>query len=371
VQVLAAVATEVGAPLHLEQVELAEPRSDEALVRLAATGVCHTDLSVRDGQLGFGLPGILGHEGAGVVEVVGDAVRHVEPGDHVVLSYSYCRSCRHCLRGRPTCCSEFRARNFGGSRPDGSPTVLRDGSPLAGGFFGQSSFATYSLVGASSLVKVPRHVPFHLLAPLGCAVQTGAGTVLNTLRPEPGAALMVFGAGAVGLSAVMAGALAGCDPVVAVDVRADRLRLAQDVGATHVLRADEDELHDGLAEVLPEGADFCVDATGNPQAFRAAFDSLGTGGTLAMVGASPAGTQAAVDIGALLSRRRRIVGVSEGDSVPQLFVPQLVRLYEQGKLPLHRLVRTYPFSEINTAVDDAARGATVKPVVTFAAVERT
>lgn len=368
-QVLAAVAAEVGASLRLEQVELAEPRSDEALVRLAATGVCHTDLSVRDGHLVFGLPGVLGHEGAGVVEVVGDGMRDVEPGDHVVLSYSYCRSCRHCLRGRPTCCSEFPARNFGGSRPDGSTTVFRDGSAIGGSFFGQSSFATYSLVGASSLVKVPRHVPFPVLAPLGCGVQTGAGTVLNTLRPDPGCALVVFGTGAVGLSAVMAGAFVGCDPLVAVDVREERLRLAQDVGATHVLRADEDGLPERLTDVLPEGADFCIDATGNPHAFRAAFEVLGSGGTLAMVGASPPGTQAALDIGALLSRRRRVIGVSEGDSVPQLFIPRLVRLYEQGRLPVDRLVRTYPFTEINTAVEDAARGATVKPVVTFPGVE--
>jgi len=224
--VTAAVAPATGEPLTIQQLRLDDLRPDEVRVRLVATGVCHTDAIVRDGIYPTPLPAVLGHEGAGVVEAVGDAVTTVEPGDQVVLSAAYCGHCPKCRAGLGAYCENLFAEDFGGRRRDGTTSLSSEEGPVSSHFFGQSSFATRANVVETSVVKVGPTASLATLAPLGCGLQTGAGAILNELRPEAGTSLVVFGTGAVGSAAIMAGRIAGCTTVIAVDLHDSRLELA-------------------------------------------------------------------------------------------------------------------------------------------------
>ncbi|MFF8190894.1 NAD(P)-dependent alcohol dehydrogenase [Streptomyces bobili] len=362
----AALVESGGAPFTLSEVVLDDPAPHEAVVRLVAAGLCHTDLSVASGGLPFPLPGVLGHEGAGVVEAVGPAVTGVAPGDHVVLSFTSCGACRECHGGHPAYCASWLPLNLlGGRRADGTATVSRDGVALGGHFFGQSSFAERALVDERSLVKVDPEVPLTSIAPLGCGVQTGVGAVWNVLKPSAGGTVVVLGAGAVGLSAVMAAVLSPATTVVAVDRVAERLDLAKELGATHTVNAGEADLGAAVAEITGgRGADGIVETTGSVAVLRQGVDALAARGTLVVVGAPPFGTEVALDVNGLLSGKR-IVGLTLGDSETQTFIPALVQLVKEGRLPLHRLVGTYPFQDIDRAVRDMTEGRTVKPVLTF------
>jgi len=362
----AAVVESGGAPFTLSDVTLDEPGPHEALVRLVATGLCHTDLGVASGGLPFPLPGVLGHEGAGVVEAVGPAVTGVAPGDHVVLSFTSCGDCRNCDGGHPAYCATWLPLNLlGGRRADGTSTISRDGEPLGGHFFGQSSFAERALVDERSLVKVDPDVPLESVAPLGCGVQTGVGAVWNVLKPVTGSTIVVLGAGAVGLSAVMAAALTPATTIVAVDRVGERLALAKELGATHTVNAGEEDLGDALAGITGgQGADGIVETTGNVTVLRQGVDALGARGTLVVVGAPPFGTEVSLDVNGLLGGKR-VVGLTLGDAETQSFIPALVRLVKEGRLPLHRLISTYPFADIDQAVRDMGAGKAIKPVLTF------
>ncbi|RRR83171.1 NAD(P)-dependent alcohol dehydrogenase [Streptomyces sp. RP5T] len=362
----AAVVESGGAPFTLSDVTLDEPGPREALVRMVATGLCHTDLGVASGGLPFPLPGVLGHEGAGVVEAVGSAVTGVAPGDHVVLSFTSCGDCRDCDGGHPAYCATWLPLNLlGGRRADGTSTISRDGEPLGGHFFGQSSFAERALVDERSLVKVDPDVPLESVAPLGCGVQTGVGAVWNVLKPVTGSTVVVLGAGAVGLSAVMAAALTPATTIVAVDRVAERLTLARELGATHTVDAAAEDLGEALAAITGgQGADGIVETTGNVTVLRRGVDALGARGTLVVVGAPPFGTEVALDVNGLLGGKR-VVGLTLGDAETQSFIPALVRLVKEGRLPLHRLISTYPFADIDQAVRDMAAGKAIKPVLTF------
>ncbi|MCH5671364.1 NAD(P)-dependent alcohol dehydrogenase [Streptomyces gilvus] len=362
----AAVVESGGAPFTLSDVELDEPGPHEAVVRMVATGLCHTDLGVASGGLPFPLPGVLGHEGAGVVEAVGPAVTGVAPGDHVVLSFTSCGECRNCNGGHPAYCATWLPLNLiGGRRPDGTSTISRDGEPLGGHFFGQSSFAERALVDERSLVKVDADVPLESVAPLGCGVQTGVGAVWNVLKPVTGSTIVVLGAGAVGLSAVMAAALTPATRIVAVDRIGERLSLAKELGATHTVNAGETDLGEALAGITGgQGADGIVETTGNVAVLRQGVDALGARGTLVVVGAPPFGTEVALDVNGLLGGKQ-VVGLTLGDAETQSFIPSLVRLVKEGRLPLHRLISTYPFADIDQAVRDMGAGKAIKPVLTF------
>ncbi|KUN23647.1 alcohol dehydrogenase [Streptomyces antibioticus] len=362
----AAVVESGGAPFTLADVELDEPGPREAVVRMVATGLCHTDLGVAGGGLPFPLPGVLGHEGAGVVEAVGPAVTGVAPGDHVVLSFTSCGACRNCDGGHPAYCATWLPLNLiGGRRADGSSTISRGGAPLGGHFFGQSSFAERALVDERSLVKVDPEVPLTSIAPLGCGVQTGVGAVWNVLKPVTGSTVVVLGAGAVGLSAVMAAALTPATTIVAVDRVGERLALARELGATHVVNAVDDDLGKALAAITGgQGADGIVETTGNVGVLRQGVDALGARGTLVVVGAPPFGTEVALDVNGLLGGKR-VVGLTLGDAETQSFIPALVRLVKEGRLPLHRLISTYAFADIDQAVRDMGAGKAIKPVLTF------
>ena len=362
----AAVVESGGAPFTLSDVELDAPGPHEALVRMVATGLCHTDLSVASGGLPFPLPGVLGHEGAGVVEAVGSAVTGVAPGDHVVLSFTSCGTCRNCHGGHPAYCTTWLPLNLiGGRRADGTATVSRGGEPLGGHFFGQSSFAERALVAERSLVKVDPDVPLESIAPLGCGVQTGVGAVWNVLEPATGSTIVVLGAGAVGLSAVMAAALTPATTIIAVDRLAERLLLAREVGATHTVDATREDVPEAIGRLTRgAGADGIVETTGNVGVLRQGVDALAARGTLVVVGAPPFGTEVPLDVNGLLAGKR-ITGLTLGDSETQAFIPALVRLVREGRLPLHRLISTYPFAEIDRAVRDMSTGKAVKPVLTF------
>jgi aryl-alcohol dehydrogenase len=360
----AAVVREAGARFELDEVQLDGPRPDEVVVRMVATGLCHTDLSARAGRLPFPLPGVLGHEGAGIVEQAGTEVRDLAPGDHVLASFSSCGECPRCRAGHPAYCAQFHPLNlFGGARPDGSHTISHDGEPLHGHFFGQSSFARHALVNERGLVKVPENAPLEILAPLGCGIQTGAGAVLNALRPEPGASLAVFGTGAVGCAAIMAAALSGAARIVAVDLVAARLELARALGATDTIDAGALDVVEALREL--GGMDYVVEATGSTAALSQAIASLAPRGTCAVLSTYPHGATIPLDVNYMIDGRS-VVGVSEGDSDPRHFIPALVTLYNQGRLPIDRLIRHYAFEEIEQAAADAHAGVTIKPVLTFA-----
>ncbi|MGW1158616.1 NAD(P)-dependent alcohol dehydrogenase [Streptomyces sp. NPDC002519] len=353
-----------------EDVRLEEPRPDEVLVRIVGVGICHTDLSVRDGKLHTPLPAVLGHEGAGVVEAVGENVTRAAVGDNVLLSFSSCGRCTACLHGHPGYCDTFIDRNFGGTRPDGStPIHAADGTPLGGRFFGQSSFARHAIVDERSVVPVEAadEDELALLSPIGCGVQTGAGAVLNELRPGPGDTVAVFGAGAVGLSAVMAAALTSAARVIAVDVVPARLDLARQLGATDVINARQEDVPARLRELTAgHGVTHALESSGVPAVLRQAIDTLAVSGTVAVVGAPPVGTDGTFDVNSLLNGRV-IRGVTEGDSDLVTFIPALVDLHRAGRLPFERMIRVYAPDQINEAAADAAAGSMLKPVLRMTA----
>lgn len=360
----AAVVRRKGGPFQIEAVSLDQPRPDEVLVRIVATGMCHTDLVIRDLVYPVPLPIVLGHEGAGVVERVGDAVRKVSPGDHVVLSFMSCGRCARCVMGQPAYCEKGHPLCFGGTREDGS-TAMRDtaSAPVHDHFFGQSSFGTYALANERSVVKVPKDLPLERLGPLGCGIQTGAGAVMNAMKIGPGASFAAFGSGSVGLSAVMAAKIVGAAVIIAVDVIPSRLALAKELGATHTANPTETDPVAAIRAATNGGADFALETTGLPAVVRLAVDALGTRGTCGIVGAAPIGTTASFDMGGLMSPGKSIRGIVQGDSVPELFIPQLIELHRQGRFPFDRLLKFYNFDDINQAAADSEAGVTVKPVL--------
>jgi aryl-alcohol dehydrogenase len=363
--VTAAVAEVAGEPFALREVELDGTRPDEVRVKIAACGVCHTDLSLRDGVFPGPLPMVLGHEGAGVVLEVGSAVTRVAPGDRVTLSYNSCGHCRSCVTGTPAHCYEHAERNFGSQRTDGSTAITLGGERVASHFFGQSSFATEAICAERVVYPIADDVPFDLVAPFGCGVQTGAGTVLNVFHPPAGSSIAVFGAGCVGMSAVMAARVAGCAKVIAVDIVDSRLELARELGATDVVRGDGDVV-EAIRELTGGGADYSLDATGVPAVLRNAVECTAPLGTTAIVGSPSPGSELPLDIIAMIISGKTVLGVAEGRSVPQLFVPRLLELWRQGRFPVDRLIRTYPFEQINEAAAAAHSGEVIKPVLTMA-----
>lgn len=345
----------------LEPVQLADPGPGQVVVEVRAVGHCHTDLLPRSGALPIPLPIIAGHEGAGVITAVGPGVTAVVPGDHVVVSFASCGQCPPCAEGRPASCDHFAPLNLFGGTLDGSVVATTtDGTPVSARWFGQSSFATHALATERNVVKIDDDLPFELMAPLGCGLQTGAGTVLNTLRPGPGDSIAVYGTGAVGSAAIMAAAAAGCTTIVGVDLHEHRLDLARSLGATHVVRGGGDDVATQVIATTGRGVRHAVDTTGVNTVVADAVQALEVGGTLAMVGV------AAPDLvvpAALLAMGKTVVGVIEGDADPTTFIPRLIRLWRAGRFPIEQLVRTYPLAEIDEAERAAAAGEVVKPVL--------
>jgi aryl-alcohol dehydrogenase len=359
----AAVVWETSGDFCIEQLELSDPNDDEVLVRIVASGICHTDLGARDMHLPIPPPpSVFGHEGAGVVERVGARVTKVKPGDHVVLGWDYCGVCPSCKVGKELYCLDFFLHNFHGTRPDGTTTLRKGDQVIHGSFFCQSSFADFALANERNVIKVREDIPLEILAPLGCGVMTGAGAVMNSLQPRPGASIAVFGVGPVGMSAVLAAVVCGCTTIIAVDINPDRLEMAKKLGATHTVNANEVDPVAAILDITGGGAEFSLECCGSPEVLRQAVDVLPRLGVCGLLGVVPPGTEVALDMD-LIMNGRTVMGILGGDAIADLFIPKLIELYSQGRLPFDRLITFYPFGEINQAVEDMEKGRVIKPVL--------
>ena len=366
--VLAAVARSGQDSLSLEPLLLDGPRADEVRVRIVATGLCHTDAAVRSGAIPCPSPIVLGHEGAGVVEAVGAAVAKVSPGDHVVMTFDRCGGCPACRSGHPAACPHLMASNFRGARADGSHALRSaSGEVIHDRYFGQSAFATFALAHERNVVPVPRDLPLEELAPLGCGVLTGAGTVMNVLDAGPQDSLAVFGAGGVGMAAVMAAAARRAAAIVVVDLSPERLDVARELGATHLIRAGSENVLEAVGKAVSGGVTLSFDTTGRPEVMASAVKVLTPGGRCALVSGGAQGTVIPLDANDLIVHRKQVLGVMEGDADPDVFIPELVALYRAGKLPLGRLIGYFNLQHIDEAFAAARSGRVIKPVIRMGA----
>ncbi len=363
--ITAAIVREAGGGFGLEQLELDDPRPGELLVRLVAAGICHADLIARDQLYPVPLPAVLGHEGAGVVEAVGAGVDDFRAGDRVVLGPASCHRCAKCGQGRPAHCDDGFRLNFGAQRADGSSGYVAVGARVNGHFFGQSSFATHTLVAAADAVQVGGDAPLETLAPLACGVQTGVGAIVNSLRVPAGSSVAVFGAGAVGLSAVLGARLVGAARIVAVDTVPARLELAARLGATATVEAGGGaDVIAAVREACGGAAEFAIEASGHPGAARQAVDSLGIGGVAGMIGVTSIESEVTFHQQSLV-HGLTVKGILAGDAVPRDFLPRLVELHARGLLPLEEMIETFPLAAIEEAVAASERGEVVKAVLTM------
>ncbi|HEY0442032.1 MAG TPA: NAD(P)-dependent alcohol dehydrogenase [Xanthobacteraceae bacterium] len=362
-QITAAVVRERAGPFVLEPIELDDPRPGEVLVQVAASGMCHTDLHGRDGYYGTPFPAVFGHEGAGRVLAVGSGVKSVAPGDQVIMSFPWCGTCPNCQAHVPAHCMHQWELKMRGTRADGSTLMRKDDAPVYSAFFQQSSFGTRAISQERFVVKVRSDAPLDHLGPLACGVQTGAGAVLNVIQPKAGDSIAVFGVGGVGLSALMAAKLAGCDPIIAVDIHASRLALARELGATHTIESKAGtDLPAEIRKLTGYGVRHAVETTAIPAIFRQAVEALMPLGTCILLGSARPGTDVSLEM-PKLQDGRGVRGVIQGWSEPQVFLPRLVDLMMEGKLPVERLLTFYDFADINRAAADAASGKTIKPVL--------
>lgn len=362
-KVTAAVINGVNEPYVLEELTLGELRYDEVLVKIVATGMCHSDEALRVGDAQYPLPAVLGHEGAGIIVEVGSAVKDLQVGDQVVLSYNFCGTCPSCRTGHPSSCTSWAPLNMSGMRLDGSTTFRKaDGTPVAN-FFTQSSFATHTIVHQNNVVKVDPEADLRLIGPLGCGFLTGAGTVVNGLKPQTGASIAVFGTGAVGLGALMTAKIEGCSTIIAIDIHDSRLEIARELGATHTINTRTEDLAARMVEITGgQGVNFSIDTTGVSAVMKAAIDVLSQGGVTAPV----AITKQTLELNTALDlaiANRKIAGVLMGDAVPQLAIPKLIEYHKSGNFPFDKLVKFYRFDEINEASADSNSGATIKPIL--------
>jgi len=345
-------------PYSIEEIDLAEPKADEVLVKIAASGYCHTDHSVKHREERSIHPSVLGHEGSGTIVSVGEQVKGFAPGDRICMSFAYCGECYACVTGRVYQCESTGKLNFGGKAMDGTSRLSKDGVELSN-FFNQSSFATYSVTHQNNLVHVPDDMDLRLTGPLGCGIQTGAGLVLNCLKPEPGSSIVVFGLGGVGMSALMAAKLCNCTTIIAVDTVDSRLDLAMELGATHAVNAKNTEPDVEAKKITGgKGTNYAADCTGTGVVARTALRCLHYFGMLAIIGGGGEFVVGTGDLGA-----KTLTGITEGRSTPSIFIPQLIHYYQKGLFPFDRIVQFYDFEEINQAADDSASGKTIKPIL--------
>jgi aryl-alcohol dehydrogenase len=367
-QITAAVARERFGRFTIETLDLADPRPDELLVRVVASGMCQTDQHGRDGYYDTPLPAVFGHEGAGVVAAVGRDVTTFAPGDHVVMSYPWCGTCPNCRRQMESHCQKSFGLKMAGTRADGSTLLQCRGETIYSAFFQQSSFATYAIANARFAVKVRNDAPLELLGPFACSGQTGAGAVLNTMQPRPGDAFAVFGVGAVGLSGLMAARIAGCDPIIAVDIHAKRLALARELGATHTIdHAVRTDVVAEIRRITGDGVRFSLETSAQPAVLREAVEALMPAGTCVLLGSARKGSDVSIEM-PFLQQGRVVRGVVQGDSFPQDFIPKLVDLIMEKKFPIERIITFYDFADINRAAKESSDGKVIKPVLRMPAL---
>ncbi|KAF7532091.1 hypothetical protein G7054_g8293 [Neopestalotiopsis clavispora] len=364
----ALVLNEINGPFSLQEVSVHDINDDEALIEIHATGICHTDLSCANGTLPASAPAVLGHEGAGVVLSVGKNVQNVQKGDKVLLSFAHCETCSQCTSGHPAYCQTWVPLNFGGKRADGSCSLSLKGAQgeqsLYSSFFGQSSFARQAAVHKSSLVKVDPSTDLALFSPLGCGFQTGAGAVLTTLDVQPNSTVAIFGAGAVGMSAIMAAKIRNAKRIIAIDLMQTRLDLAQKLGATDIILGNDPDILSKIQEMCPpNGVDYALDCTGVPAVVGKMIEALGTRGKAVSVGAPSPGKTVAIDIFALLIHGKQYSGCCEGDSLPKELIQVLIQEHANGRYPIQHIVSVYDIEDFQQAIDDTKSGKTLKAVL--------
>ncbi len=356
-------------PFTIEQVELADLAPDEVLVRIVACGICHTDLAVRDAQLPVPLPVVLGHEGAGIVQAVGSAVTGTKPGDRVVMSFNSCGHCPSCDVEAPTYCYNFFPHNWSGTRADGTPTMHHNGAPMAANFFGQSAWASHAITHERNTFTLPERfnaIPLDRIAPIGCGLMTGAGAVLNAMAVRAGLPIAVFGAGTVGMAAIMAAKIAGANPIIAVDVNDSRLALALELGATHAFNARDDAVGK-IRELVPQGLGYAFDTTGINTVIQDGWNLLAAKGICGIVGASDPADNLTFNEAAFMGGGRTVMGILGGNSNGAPFLIELLDHHLAGRFPFERLIGHFAFDQINEAIAASEAGHVVKPVLRIGA----
>lgn len=349
--------------IALEEVELDAPYDDEVLIRISSCGVCGTDRGAIHGLEPYPTPGVLGHEGCGIVEAIGRDVKAVRPGDRVMIGFPFCGECRSCRRGQPRYCEKGQGLVFSGYRLDGTGGMTRlNGEKLAGRFFQQSSWATHTVALERQLARVPDGLDLDTTGPYGCSISTGAGAVLNELQPIPGSSIAIFGAGNVGLAAIMAARLTGATRIIAIDKEPTRLALARELGATHTIEHGADTVAE-LKELTGDRLDYSMEATDGSNLVAEAIAALGVLGTCAMVGGAKMTASVTFNHPDVLMHGKRVMGVMGGGGQSPMFLESLMQLQLQGRFPVERLMRSYPFAQVNQAIDDSDAGVTVKPIL--------
>jgi aryl-alcohol dehydrogenase len=363
-RIRAAVTESSGAPMSIENVELDDHlRAKELLVRVVACAICKADLLARDQRVPFPLPAVLGHEGVGVVERVGPHVDTVNVGDHVLMTFPNDGTCSHCLGGQPRWCDAGERLMWGGTRFDGSESALtREGRPLGGHMFQQSAFATHVIAVEHNVVVVPSYLPLEQYV-IGCGVMTGAGGVLNTLRPDADSTIAVFGAGGVGASAILAAKMSGCRQIIAVEPLGNRRDIARELGATHSIDSRDQDVVQQIQQITDGGADFALCCAPDEKVLSPALGALAAGGTVGVIGDPGAGIDTSFEIATIIGSGKTIHGINGGEAVARNFLPQLIDAHQRGLFPFDRILKNYAFDDINTAIDDMESGTVIKPVL--------
>jgi aryl-alcohol dehydrogenase len=362
-KITAAVVHERSGAFAIEQLDLCDPRADELLVEVIVSGMCATDLHGRDAYYPTQFPKVFGHEGAGIVRAVGSAVKQFKPGDHVVMAYPWCGECPNCRTQRQSYCLHAFDLKMNGTRADGSTLHSQNGKPVYSAFFQQSSFGNFTIANERFAVKVRNDAPIELVSALACGGQTGAGAVFNVMKPRAGDSFVVFGVGAVGLSGLMAAKIAGCEPIIAVDVHEHRLALARELGATHTINHnDGTDVVANIRKITGFGARYTLETSALPVVFREAVDALMPAGTCILLGSARKGTEATFET-PFLQNGRTVRGVIQGDSVPKEFIPRLVDYIVAGRFPVEKMITFYSLTDINRAAAESSAGKTIKPVL--------
>ena len=364
-KVQAAVTREKG-KLAIETVELAEPKAGEVLVKLVASGICHTDTAVIEQYLPVSFPIVAGHEGVGIVEKVGPGVLSLAVGDRVVLTFPSCGACEHCEDSHPYSCDDNFNMLFGGKFRDGSTRMTTDDGKDVGTMFMQSSFSTYAIATEDNAIKVDVDVDeLKKLCSLGCGVQTGAGAVLNRMKPRPGSSIAIFGCGAVGLAAIMAAKIAGCSTIIAIHGSKGREE-ALSFGATHTINGRKEDTVAAVKEITGgKGVNYALESSGQPPLAVTMLQCMAKEG-LAVTVSVTAGAEVPIMLEPLIMNPSvSFAGCVEGHSNPKVFIPELVKFYKEGKLPVDKMNKYYKFEEIAKAIEESHTGGVLKPIIVF------
>ncbi|KAK7890532.1 hypothetical protein LTR67_007740 [Exophiala xenobiotica] len=367
----ALVVDKPGASFVLEDVVLDKLRDKELLVDIKYSGLCHTDLVIQHGKMPIGgFPVVAGHEGAGVILELGSGLESsgLKVGDRVLLGFASCMSCRGCQAGSKGACDNIALTNFGGTRGLEDTSIRRpSGEFIRGLVFGQSSFSKLAICDARVAVKYPGPVEdLSFLAPLGCGFMTGAGTVLDVLKPNSNNSIAILGLGAVGLSALMAAKSLNMADIIAIDIIESRLELAKSLGATHALNGKKyKDVEAAIREVSARGADYIVDTTGATSMINSGIRALAQQGTFAIVGTPVPGEHLSVEGMDMLIHCKKIIGVTGAYANPQELIPRLVKMYQEGSFPIDGLSKIYPPTEMDQAIDDMKSGKVIKPILAW------